>query len=67
MVGVLEKGNRGMISMCELAWNSFNVRCKKFEYLWADFKKQKPEKRIHPTQKPLALYKWLLNKYAKKN
>jgi site-specific DNA-methyltransferase (adenine-specific) len=23
------------------------------------------EKRIHPTQKPVALYKWLLDKYAK--
>lgn len=25
------------------------------------------EKRIHPTQKPVALYKWLLDKYAKPN
>jgi len=24
------------------------------------------EKRIHPTQKPTALYRWLLDKYAKK-
>jgi site-specific DNA-methyltransferase (adenine-specific) len=23
------------------------------------------ETRIHPTQKPVALYKWLLDKYAK--
>lgn len=23
-------------------------------------------KRIHPTQKPVALYKWLLSQYAKK-
>ena len=23
------------------------------------------EKKIHPTQKPIALYTWLLNKYAK--
>ena len=23
------------------------------------------EKKIHPTQKPVALYKWLLSKYAK--
>lgn len=24
------------------------------------------EKRIHPTQKPIALYEWLLSRYAKK-
>ncbi len=27
--------------------------------------KKKNEKRIHPTQKPVKLYKWLLDKYAK--
>lgn len=27
--------------------------------------KQLNEKRIHPTQKPVALYKWILDKYAK--
>jgi site-specific DNA-methyltransferase (adenine-specific) len=27
--------------------------------------KSKNEKRIHPTQKPVALYKWILDKYAK--
>lgn len=25
------------------------------------------ENRIHPTQKPVALYEWLLNRYAKPN
>lgn len=29
--------------------------------------KQLNEKRIHPTQKPISLYKWILNRYAKKN
>jgi site-specific DNA-methyltransferase (adenine-specific) len=29
--------------------------------------KQLNEKRLHPTQKPVALYKWLLDKYAKEN
>ena len=48
----------------ELAWTSFNkvlriapIRYKGF--LGAD------KERIHPTQKPVALYKWLLDKYAK--
>jgi len=53
------------LSMCELAWSSFNIKCNKFEFLWAGFKKSEQIKRIHPTQKPVALYKWLLHNYAK--
>jgi site-specific DNA-methyltransferase (adenine-specific) len=46
---------------CEYAWTSFNLSAKTFykRPQNADFK------RIHPTQKPVALYKWLLDKYAK--
>jgi len=51
--------------MCELAWSSFEKKCNKFEYLWAGFKKAEQIKRIHPTQKPVALYRWLLQNYAK--
>ena len=58
------------LSMCELAYSSFDIRCKKFTYLWAGFKREgnnsKKEIRYnHPTQKPVALYKWLLSNYAK--
>ena len=49
----------------ELAYTSFNKGLRKFEWLWNGFQKQRPEERIHPTQKPVALYKWLLDKYAK--
>ena len=49
----------------ELAWTSFNKALRKFEWMWSGFKKEKPEKRIHPTQKPVALYKWLIKNYAK--
>ena len=55
------------LSMCELAWSSFDIKCNKFEFLWAGFKKKVQEHRIHPTQKPVALYKWLLKNYAKPN
>ena len=51
----------------ELAWTSLDKGVKKFEYLWAGFKKKKPIKRIHPTQKPVKLYEWILMNYAKKN
>jgi site-specific DNA-methyltransferase (adenine-specific) len=54
----------------ELAWTSFNTPSKRFYYAWnglADGIKgrNKIQKTIHPTQKPVALYKWLLHKYAK--
>ena len=49
----------------ELAWTSFNKALRKFEWLWSGFKKQRPEVRIHPTQKPVKLYECLLMNYAK--
>jgi site-specific DNA-methyltransferase (adenine-specific) len=66
--GVSEKEH---LSMCELAYSSFDIRCKKFSYLWAGFKregnnKHKEIRTNHPTQKPVALYRWLLQNYAKK-
>ena len=46
----------------ELAWTSFDTVIRQFclhrTHLWQ-------EKPIHPTQKPVALYKWLLSHYAK--
>lgn len=44
----------------ELAWTSFLSSAKKY-----DFNAAANKNRIHPTQKPVALYKWLLQKYAK--
>jgi site-specific DNA-methyltransferase (adenine-specific) len=43
----------------ELAWTSFNSSAKKYD------KTPNQLNRIHPTQKPVGLYKWILNKYAK--
>ena len=53
---------------CELAWASFKTSVRQFKFRWqgmlqGDMKNK--ETRIHPTQKPVALYKWLLDKYAK--
>lgn len=44
----------------EFAWTSFKGANKIFRYSAYKNKKE----RIHPTQKPVALYKWLLQKYA---
>lgn len=46
-------------SQFELAYTSFKTTCKKYTQSSAD------KSRIHPTQKPVALYKWLLQNYAK--
>ena len=54
------------LSMCELAWSSFNKKCNMFEFLWAGFKKAVQETRIHPTQKPVKLYDWIFANYAEK-
>lgn len=53
---------------CELAYTSFNSAVRKFTFKWSGMLQQdmkNKETRIHPTQKPVALYKWLLDKYAK--
>ena len=53
---------------CELAWTSFKSSVRLFRYRWAgmlqgDMKNK--EMRIHPTQKPAALYAWIYAHYAK--
>ena len=53
---------------CELALTSFKTAVRKFTFQWngmlqGDMKHK--EKRIHPTQKPVRLYQWLLKNYAK--
>lgn len=53
---------------CELAWASFNKSVRRFVFMWngmlqGDMKNK--EIRIHPTQKPIKLYQWLLENYAK--
>jgi site-specific DNA-methyltransferase (adenine-specific) len=52
---------------CELAWSSFKTAVRKFKWKWSGMLQQdmkNKESRIHPTQKPVALYKWILKNYA---
>ena len=63
---------------CFIVWRkpqiSENVSFSMLEYAWASFDSTSKEwigmsnepDRIHPTQKPVKLYKWLLRNYAKK-
>jgi site-specific DNA-methyltransferase (adenine-specific) len=53
------------LSMFEMAWTSFSTKAMMFDWLWAGFKKEKPEERFHPTQKPVALFVWCLMNYSK--
>jgi len=49
---------------CELAWTSFDANAKIYKrdpLACGDYKGK-----IHPTQKPVKLYEWLLTNYAKK-
>lgn len=65
-------------SDCEIAYNSMTDRVDVFRFMWRGMMQGKSisegtiqqgnkslnEKRIHPCQKPVALYTWLLQKYA---
>ena len=65
---VWDKDNTGDFADCELAWASFNTAVRKFTWRWNGMLQQnmkEKEVRIHPTQKPVALYEWILMNYAK--
>jgi len=52
----------------ELAWTSFKTALKIHKYTWFGFIQEdmkNKEIKIHPTQKPIKLYEWLLMNYAK--
>jgi site-specific DNA-methyltransferase (adenine-specific) len=52
----------------ELAWTSFKTAVRNFRFQWSGMLQgnmKNKEHRIHPTQKPVALYEWLLTNYAK--
>jgi site-specific DNA-methyltransferase (adenine-specific) len=63
------KGESGSpFSMADIAYQSFYRRIDTFKYTFTGFWQEagmNREERIHPTQKPVALYKWLLTNYAK--
>lgn len=58
---------RNSFADCEYAWADHGV-ARMFRFVWngmiqGDMKNK--EERLHPTQKPVALYEWILNNYAK--
>lgn len=53
----------------EFAWTNIKGTSKIFRYAWIGYARiwEEKDEPIHPTQKPIALYKWLLTNYAKPN
>ena len=65
---IWHKGNiNPVFSQCEIASLSFGKKVDYVKINWqAGFYREKKEgKQIHPCQKPVQLYKWLLQNYAK--
>jgi len=58
---VWDKGSPDGMSFsdCEFAWHSFKKVAKLFKY-----STYKEKNKIHPTQKPVKLYEWILDNYA---
>ena len=49
----------------ELAWSSFQKTARCFEMPFGEAIQQNKGCKVHPTQKPVKLYDWLLTNYAK--
>ena len=65
---VWDKNKSGDFADAELAYASFKTAVRIFKFTWngmmqGDMKNK--EYRIHPTQKPVKLYEWLITSYAK--
>ena len=62
-----DRGKETTFSDGELAWTSFLNLLKILKVKYDGFLGMDKDGRIHPTQKPIALYRWLLQNYAKPN
>ena len=63
---IWDKGNEsGIGSACEIASQFRDIRVVKIFIRNTGFCRTEKDLKIHPCQKPVALYKWLLKNYAK--
>lgn len=55
-------------SKCEIAYSSIKIPCNIVSIAWDGYRMgaETGQKKIHPHQKPIELYKWILKNYAKK-
>jgi DNA modification methylase len=63
---VWDKENTGNFADAELAWTNQNTAVRIFKHMWNGMLKssERGEKRVHPTQKPVALAEWCLDEYG---
>jgi DNA modification methylase len=63
---VWDKQNTGNFADCELAWTNQTTAVRKFEHMWNGMVKasEHGQKRVHPTQKPVALAAWCFEQYG---
>jgi DNA modification methylase len=64
---VWDKQNTGNFADAELAWTNQKTAVRIFQHMWNGMIKgsEKGQKRVHPTQKPIALAEWCYDQYGK--
>lgn len=64
---VWDKQNTGNFADCELAWTNQKTAVRMFKHMWNGMLKdsERGQKRVHPTQKPVALAEWCYDQYGK--
>jgi len=64
---VWDKERTGNFADAELAWTNQPTAVRIFRHMWNGLIKEseRNEKRVHPTQKPVALAEWVFNEYGK--
>ena len=60
-----KKNGENIFADFELAFSSFNSRARIYRKQWIGANANNGTPRIHPTEKPIQLYEWLLMNYAK--
>lgn len=64
---VWDKENTGNFADCELAWTNQPTAVRMFRHRWNGMLKdsEQGQRRVHPTQKPVALAAWCMEAYGK--
>jgi hypothetical protein len=64
---VWDKQSTGNVAEAELAWTSMDAPIRLFKHQWSGLMKasERGERRVHPTQKPVALALWCFAEFGK--